>query len=140
MKHFITILTIVAAGVLSGTSATAEDEAGDRPNLSDKREKMIEQFDADGDGQLSDQERATARSQRGKRQGRAGRQRGQGRGQRPDGPPDPARLFERFDENGDDQLSREEFMRLSAAVREMRERSGQGRSEGRRRAAREDRP
>ena len=35
-------------------------------------------------------------------------------------------MFDRFDENGDDQLSRDEFMKLSDTLREMRDRMGQG--------------
>jgi 23S rRNA pseudouridine2604 synthase len=34
------------------------------------------------------------------------------------GPPNPERLFKAFDANGDDQLSREEFMQLTKAVHE----------------------
>jgi EF hand len=55
--------------------------------------------------------------------GPRGPRRGEGRG--PDGegpppPPRPERLFERFDENKDGSLSKEEFMKLSDFVREHR--------------------
>ncbi|MBD13865.1 MAG: hypothetical protein CMJ72_01720 [Planctomycetaceae bacterium] len=50
-----------------------------------------------------------------------------GRGQHV--PPDPEHVFNRFDENEDGQLSRQEFMRLSHAMREMRERGGPPRQE-----------
>jgi len=57
----------------------------------------------------------------GDRQGFEGR-----RGGGPEGRhmPDPGRIFERFDKNGDDQLSRDEFKQLAEAMREMRERFG----------------
>ncbi len=42
------------------------------------------------------------------------------------GGPDPNQIFDRFDENGDDQLSREEFIEMSDRLREMRERFGEG--------------
>ena len=61
----------------------------------------------------------------GRGQGRgpgAGRGPGGGPGSGPGGGPgmDPNRLFDRFDANGDDQLSREEFAQLTEQVREMR--------------------
>jgi hypothetical protein len=40
-------------------------------------------------------------------------------------------MFDRFDENGDDQLSREEFMQLSDTLRDMRERFTEGGPRGR---------
>ncbi len=40
-------------------------------------------------------------------------------GRRPDGPPPAMRLFDRFDEDGDGQLSRKEFERLVTRMREM---------------------
>jgi len=55
-----------------GSAVRAEDDAqpGERPDRGpDFRQRMLEQFDADGDGELSEAERATAREQRGKRAG-----------------------------------------------------------------------
>ena len=57
------------------------------------------------------------------------------RGSEQMGPPNPERLFNAFDANGDDQLSREEFMQLTAA---MRERMGRGGRQGFRRGPPEE--
>ena len=53
---------------------------------------------------------------------RGPRRRGPGAG----GPPDPNVVFDRFDENGDGQLSRAEFMRLAERMQQMRDRGGPG--------------
>lgn len=124
--------------------ATAQDE--ERPRRDgEMRQRMIEEFDADGDGQLNDEERQTAREtmreRRGDRpgrgqarggegrggQGRGGEGRGRGPSDRP-APPDPNELFDRFDENQDGQLSRDEFLKFT---QETRGRWGRGPGEGR---------
>lgn len=141
MKSILTVLTIATVTVLTGVFASAEDDnakqgAEDRPDRAQMREKMIERFDADGDGKLSDDERAKARAERGGRKGREGRE------DRANRRPGPEQLFERFDADGDNHLSREEFMELSEAVRNMRERMGAAREGGPRQARRPrgDRP
>ncbi len=138
MRNISHLLTLVAAALLLPAAATAQDATNEKPDRAKMRQRMIEQFDADGDGKLSEEERAKARAKRGAKGakgGQAGRGgRGpQGREGRPEGPPDPMRLFERFDANGDNQLSREEFMKLTKTMREMRERRGAGGPQGRQR-------
>lgn len=67
--------------LLCGSAATmAEDKAGDRPGRAEMRERMIERFDEDGDGKLSEDERASAREAMQARRGRGGERAGRGRG------------------------------------------------------------
>lgn len=137
-------LSLVVPMLLVGQATAQEEERPRRDG--DWRARMIEEFDADGDGQLSDEERQTAREtmreRRGDRPGRGeargrgdGRGRGEapGRGQaRPDGRGpregrgpgaqgrglDFGRMFDRFDADGDGLLNREEFTRLTERLRE----------------------
>ncbi|HEX6961208.1 MAG TPA: hypothetical protein VF175_05030 [Lacipirellula sp.] len=115
----------------------AEDNRGDRPgrpNREEMRRRMLERFDADGDGELSDEEREKARQEMRNRRDRGeGRRRGEGPprepgrpgpgpGAPPHGhgfPPNPMRLFNAFDENQDEQLSKHEFEKLMLKLREM---------------------
>lgn len=144
MRTALTLAVIVGGALVAPAWAQeANDAQSDR---SERRQRVLAAFDADGDGELSDEERDRAREElgeRGQRGQRGGGERGDrpGRGPRPEGPPDFGRMFDRFDENDDDQLSRDEFTKLTAALREMRERRGPGGPEGERgRAGRDDRP
>ncbi|MCA9229045.1 MAG: EF-hand domain-containing protein [Planctomycetales bacterium] len=159
MRFLQSFLVVMLLAVLVGP-VRAEDDAdkpaGDRPDRGAFRQKMIEEFDADGDGKLSDEERETAREAMRERRGQDGFQgkrkggkdrpkKGPGNGfrggkDRP-GPPDPNKLFELFDADGDDQLSRDEFMKLSEFMREQREKWGPGAGgPGERRGERRGRP
>lgn len=74
------------------------------------REAMLKKFDKDGDGKLSDEEKAAAMKERG-----AGRPAGKGpAGRGPGGPGGFAELMKKFDKDGDGKLSDEE----KAAARE----------------------
>jgi Ca2+-binding EF-hand superfamily protein len=97
--------TVLLLAVLSSTSAFAQGPRGGKPPRNDAR--LIERFDTDGDGSLSEEERKAAREQM--------------QGQRPPrgdrkvpphgGPKDPERhkrMLERFDKDGDGELSEEE--------------------------------
>lgn len=154
MRYFLIPVCLMLSVMFTGSAwadddtANNEDRAGRRGEM---RQKMLEEFDADGDGELSEDERATAReAMRGRRggkgkagKGKAGKGKGgkgkagkgKGRGQRGGhgGPPDPGKLFDKFDANGDGQLSRAEFMKLAAEVRPPRPPRGSGKRDGARR-------
>ena len=160
------VLAVAAAPSLAGPGDKADTRKGDP----ERRAKMLEKFDADGDGKLSEEERATAQAERKKRAGdagTAGRGRGKGRGKgrsegrsegRRGGPmqamfANPDQMFQTLDANGDGQLSRSEFQAMIENVQkardEMRSRMGQGggqrgqrgqRGPGRRAEARPERP
>lgn len=143
--------------VVFANPASADDDAKPRgPRDPERRQKMLDEFDADGDGKLSEEERQTLREEmrerrgqregkraRGKKGGRDGEAgpRGRRRGPGPDGPPKPPHpeeLFKLFDADDDGMLSMDEFMELS---REMRQRHGPPHAEGRRGPPRDgDRP
>lgn len=135
LSFFLVLVTSVCFVGLASAEDNAAKKKGDRAGRGELRQQMLEEFDADGDGKLSEDERATAREAMRERRGRGeskGRREGPGR----EGPPDPAKLFEQFDANGDNQLSREEFRKLSETVREhhMKHQQGKGRpGESRRR-------
>lgn len=125
---------LLAAGILFLPATTTNAQEEERPRRDgEMRQQMIEEFDADGDGELNDEERQTARETMRERRGGGGRGegrgpdgRGQGRGPEgrgPEGrgdrpaPPDPNALFDEFDADKDGQLSREEFTKLTETRR-----------------------
>lgn len=131
MRPLTIVLTPLVATLLVGSLSAGEGDAQERgANRAQFRQEMVNQFDADGDGKLNEEERDRARAKRGKRakQGNRGERGGRARGG-PGGPPDPDQVFERFDENGDNQLSREEFMKLTEEMRAMREQRGMQRGD-----------
>jgi Ca2+-binding EF-hand superfamily protein len=108
-------------------------------------ERMVKEFDKDGDGKLSEDERQKMRESmhekfgKGKKDGdrgagkkgkkEPGDRRGPGfRPDRPRGPrgpggpplPSPEEMFEKFDEDKNDSLSRDEFKKMTAFVHEHR--------------------
>jgi len=138
MRIQVAAAAIVACLVF--TVAAHAEEPGKRRPDGDRREKLLEQFDADGDGRLNEQERKQAREKFAERFGRRPGTPGEA-GRRP-GPGGPGRrgpltvdmIFERFDVNQDGQLSRDEVGKMLATMRAGREagrRPGPG-GEGRR--------
>ena len=139
MRYLLIPMCLMLTVLLTGSAragddaANNEDRAGRRGEM---RQKMLAEFDADGDDELSDDERSTAReamrSRRGGKgkggKGKANRAKGR-RGDR-GGPPNPGKLFDKYDANGDGQLSRAEFMKLAEEVRPPR---GHGKRGGARR-------
>lgn len=114
----------------------------------ERLKRIKERFDADGDGVLSDEERQAARAEMGRDGGRRGRRGpGAGRGGSERGGrggmlrADPASLFDRIDEDGDGQVTKEQFVRFVESMRaQMQEqRAGRG-GVGNRRGARDERP
>ncbi len=127
--------------------ARSGDNSGKR---SEMRKRMIEKFDADGDGQLSEDERAEMRKFMQERRGKQGEKGAGKKGARdrkgPDGrgkagkgrrgprgpgggsgPPDLDKLFKNFDKDGDGKLDRQEF---GNALRTMHEKRMEGRRGG----------
>jgi len=133
-------------------SPKAKQGAGDREEM---HRKMLKEFDKDGDGKLNEEERAKAREFRHERMRAGDRERprpprgaegGRPEGRRPDGRgpegrgpegrrtgpggpgamPHPERLFNAFDADKDDKLSREEFGKLVEKLREMGRPHGPG--------------
>ncbi len=134
----LSVLVTSTAWADDDTVANNDDRAGRRGEM---RQKMLNEFDADGDGELSDDERANAREAMRARRGGKGKSgkgkagKGKGRGQRggpggQGGRPDPAKLFDKYDANGDGQLSRAEFMKLAKEVRPPRPPRGHGKRGG----------
>ncbi len=175
--------TLAIGGLLALPALAQPPEVrGDRPGREEIRERMLKEFDKDGDGKLSDEEREKLRETMRARFGRRGpdgrpgapqrkleagkrdgeksekakgdkRERGGGRGKdgrrgpggagergrRMGGPPHQlsAIIFQRFDADGDDMLSRGEFEKLAQFVEQQRQRGpggppGGSRFEGRR--------
>jgi hypothetical protein len=124
----------MAFGLAALLAAPAFAGEGDKPAKGDKpprsedfRQKMLQEFDTDGDGQLSDDERTKMRDAR--RERGAGGRGGPGNEARRGGPGgpggpgmmmDPGRMFDRVDEDGDGSVTREEFVGFFERMREMR--------------------
>ncbi len=83
------------------------------------RAKMLEKFDADKDGKLSEEERAAMRAARPARKGAKGPQGEGAQGQGPKGkkmsPEMRAKMLEKFDTDKDGKLSKEEREAMKAA-------------------------
>jgi hypothetical protein len=135
--------SVVALGLLAAYpvgNASAEDkppEPGPRVQNPEFRQRMLDEFDKDGNGQLDETERQAMREKMQERRAQMRERFGRGG---PDGPPPPPRgdqpggpdgrdghrgpggpgplegLFSWFDSNHDDQLSREEFHDLAMFV------------------------
>ena len=84
MKYFTPILGILISSGFAA-SAWAEEGSGNRPSREQFRQKMLEEFDADGDGDLNEEERSKAREEMRERFGRGRRERG---GPEAGGPPE----------------------------------------------------
>ena len=115
LGKFMTILVFIIPGIAtSSVSARPVDENGGRPN----HQKMLEKFDADGDGTLSAQEKETFRESMRNRRGIDKAARKQAR-------------LERFDTDGDGVLSVEErkaFRGDNQGKGKMRNRKADGKS------------
>ncbi|MEK9632957.1 MAG: EF-hand domain-containing protein [Opitutae bacterium] len=109
MKKFLTLLT---AGILAfGLNAKPEREGGKKggpPEGRPSREEVMKKFDKDGDGKLSEEEKAELRKAIAQRGGRPG-------GRRP-----PPELMKKFDKDGDGKLSESERAELRKTMEERR--------------------
>ncbi|MCI0333593.1 MAG: hypothetical protein L0228_10270 [Planctomycetes bacterium] len=142
MRHFVTSVILGGVGLLTLPAMAQPPDGGDkgdRPARGEMRERMLKEFDKDGDGILSDEERQKARESMrdrrggGKKEGRPGagrkpgdKKQGKKGANGPGGPmgrpplPPPDELFKKFDADGSDSLSREEFGKLAEFLRSHR--------------------
>lgn len=175
MRYIELSLALLLMAVLAPATQAGEEADNPKPRRGDLRQMILEEFDADGDGELNEEERAAAREEMRSRRGGKGRRGGRGQGG-PEGPPrgpegrqrgdrefgergpefrrgpegrpprgegrakgrggpgmggpDPEKVFDHFDVDGDEQLSREEFGRMVMSVRIARSMHGQRGSGG----------
>ena len=125
LSTLVLLLPLSLAGATWADDNTEQEPvaAGDRPGPGPElRQWMLEKFDADGDGQLSEAERQAARDQMRDRRTRRGSK--QGRGANGFQPPKPEELFQQFDKDGDKKLSMEEFRALTQSMQARRHRGG----------------
>ncbi|MEM9186858.1 MAG: EF-hand domain-containing protein [Planctomycetota bacterium] len=128
-------VAMVSAGpALAGEGDAAENQGRRGGRNPERMQKILEQFDADGDGRLSQTERQAARAAREQRmgerggRGEAGRRGPGGRG----GMMDPSALFDRIDTDGDGAITKDQFVQFMQQMRaQMGQRGGQGRAAGR---------
>ncbi len=145
MRYLFSSFVLLAVCLLAIPARAEGDDKKDAKKPDDGariewREKILKEFDKDGDGKLSDEEREQAREKMRELHGRLGlgpggpggpfglrgpegRRRGpdgegpDGKG--PEGPPKmpkPEELFAKFDKDKDGKLTKEEFMELAEFV------------------------
>ncbi len=148
MRYLGTSICLMMSVMVTGTAwaqdaPPSDEDPGQR--RAEMRRRIMAEFDADGDGELSDDERAKAREQMRSRRGSRGgegdapggnRARRGGQEGRPEGRPDPAAMFDRLDADGNGSLSRAEFRKLSEEMRPQGPRRRPGSSEDARPARR----
>ena len=110
MKNAIMVLSIL--GLLAGLPAVASAQDGAKKKQG-KKEALLRKFDKDGDGKLSEQERAAAKELKAKRRGEEGRG-GKLRG----------KILRRFDSDGDKRLNESEREDLRKFLESPRARGG----------------
>ena len=94
MRYYLANQALVLSALITGSVWAGEDAVGVARNQGGQsgraefRQKMLDEFDADGDGELNEDERATARKEMRGRRGRGGPE-GRRRGRDSQGPPDP---------------------------------------------------
>ena len=133
MRHLFSITLLLSAGLLAlpAMAAPGDKEAkkGDSGPYAEMREKILKEFDKDGDGKLSDDEREKARDKvrefrikmagkKGDKPGQPGQPKASATGPHgdakrgPGGPPhlpNPEEMFTKFDKDNDGKLSKDEF-------------------------------
>lgn len=111
------VAVIIALSVPSLAAAAPEG----KPDAAARKEAMLKKFDKDGDGKLSEEERAAMRAEMQKRRGEGGKG------------PDAARraeMMKKFDKDGDGKLSEEERAALRAEMQKKRGEGGKGKADG----------
>ncbi len=111
------VAVIVALSVPSLATAAPEG----KPDAAARKEAMLKKFDKDGDGKLSDDEKAAMKAEMQKRRGEGGKG------------PDAARqaeMLKKFDKDGDGKLSDEEKAAMRAEMQKKRGEGGKAAGKG----------
>ncbi|HZN62894.1 MAG TPA: hypothetical protein VFC90_10870 [Planctomycetota bacterium] len=111
MRNAIAILSILA--LLACIPATASAQDGGKRKHGKRHEALLKKFDKDGDGQLSEQERAAAKEFKAQRRGEEGR-----------GGKLREKVLRRFDKDGDHKLNDGEREALKKFLESPRARGG----------------
>lgn len=125
---FAVLFLLFAAAVVGLASQPAFAAPGKSPDpekRAERRQKVLEKFDKNSNGQLDADEREAAKEAMQKRRGEAG-----GKGPGGQAGPDPERrqkLLEKFDTDGDGQLSESERAAAKAARAAKEARAKKGR-------------
>ncbi len=130
MRYLVTSMCLAMSATVTATAWAQDAPPNDEDpgqRRAEMRRRIMAEFDADGDGELSDDERAKAREQMRSRRGNRGGGEGDApRGNRasrggpegrPEGRPDPEALFNRLDTDGNGSLSRAEFRKMAEQMR-----------------------
>jgi len=142
----MSVCFLAAGSALADDAADKPRERG--PRNPERMQKLLDEFDADGDGKLNKEERTAAREARMAQRAEKGekgakkdaakrgaRRPGGDRGERgPGGPPrmpDPATLFDKIDADGDGSINKEQFIAFMEKMREERMLGRGPRGEGR---------
>lgn len=122
MKWFAAALAIAVSALVAMPGLAQEGDKGGKgerrggPRSEEFRKRMLERFDKDKDGELSEEERAEARKEFEKMRAERG---GEGRRRGPGGP-GREEFIKRFDKDGDGKLSEDEQKAARAAMEERR--------------------
>lgn len=112
-KYIFAALCVVVAGWGVSQPLWAAPADGDgSAKRAEFRQKMLEKFDKNGNGQLDPDEREAAREAMAKRREQGGGKGGRGQGADPER---RKKMLERFDKDGDGQLSESERAEAKAA-------------------------
>ncbi len=120
MSRFHAPLLVAVIVALSVPSLAAAAPEG-KPDAAARKEAMLKKFDKDGDGKLSEEERAAMRAEIQKRRGEGGKG------------PNPERraeMMKKFDKDGDGKLSEEERAAMRTEMQKRRGEGGKGKAEG----------
>ena len=111
------VAVIIALSVPSLAAAAPEG----KPDAAARKAAMLKKFDKDGDGKLSEEEKAAMKAEMQKRRGEGGKG------------PDAARraeMMKKFDKDGDGKLSEEERAAMRAEMQKKRGEGGKGKADG----------
>ena len=109
------VLALIAGALLSAPFA-ANAEPAKKPDAAARKEAMLKKFDKDGDGKLSDEEKAAMKAEMKKRRAEGGAKGGNAERR--------AEMMKKFDKDGDGKLNDEEKAAMRAEMQKRREAGG----------------